>query len=101
MGYLSAWGNPLKIEHVVLHQLRMPLVHFFETSFSRTYAREIVIVEVVSEGLSGWGEITAGEHPFYNEEWTESAWLIARDYVAPRLVDREIDHAGDVDALSR
>ena len=60
----------MKIERIVLRQLRMPLVHFFETSFSRTYERDIIIVEVVSEGLSGWGEITAGEHPFYNEEWT-------------------------------
>ena len=76
----------MKIERVVLRQLRMPLVHFFETSFSRTYERNIVIVEVVCEGLSGWGEITAGEHPFYNEEWTDAAWLIARDYVAPRLL---------------
>jgi o-succinylbenzoate synthase len=95
----------VKIERIVLRQLRMPLVHFFETSFSRTYERQIVIVEVVSEGLSGWGEITAGEHPFYNEEWTEAAWLIARDYVAPRVIlsdskPREIAGAGDVNALS-
>ena len=76
----------MKIDRIVLRQLRMPLVHFFETSFSRTYEREIVIVEVISDGLSGWGEITAGEHPFYNEEWTASAWLIARDYVAPRIL---------------
>ena len=90
----------MKIERVVLRLLRMPLVHFFETSFSRTYERQIVIVEVVSEGLSGWGEITAGEHPFYNEEWTEAAWMIARDYVAPRLIGREIAGALDVNALS-
>jgi len=91
----------VKIERIVLRQLRMPLVHFFETSFSRTYARDIVIVEVVSEGLSGWGEITAGEHPFYNEEWTESAWIIARDYVAPRLMGRELEGAQEVDWLTR
>ena len=90
----------MKIERIVLRLLRMPLVHFFETSFSRTYERQIVIVEVVSEGLSGWGEITAGEHPFYNEEWTEAAWIIARDYVAPRLIGRELTGAGDVYALS-
>jgi O-succinylbenzoate synthase len=91
----------LKLERIVLRRLRMPLVHFFETSFSRTYERNIVVVEVVCEGLSGWGEITAGENPFYNEEWTESAWLIARDYVAPRVIGREISGAGDVDALTR
>src|SRR5271155_4153231 len=91
----------MKIERIVLRQLRMPLVHFFETSFSRTYEREIVVVEVISEGVSGWGEITAGEHPFYNEEWTEAAGLIARDYVAPRLIHREIACANDADALTR
>jgi O-succinylbenzoate synthase len=91
----------MKIERVVLRLIRMPLVHFFETSFSRTYERNIIVVEVVSEGLSGWGEITAGEHPFYNEEWTAAAWLIAQDYVAPRLVGKEIAGAEDVDALTK
>src|SRR5580698_7967548 len=91
----------MKIDNIVLRQIRLPLVHFFETSFSRTYEREIIIVEAISEGLSGWGEITAGENPFYNEEWTASAWLIARDYVAPRLIGREIANASEVDALSR
>jgi len=27
----------MKIEAVTLHEIRMPLVHFFETSFGRTY----------------------------------------------------------------
>lgn len=90
----------MKIERIVLRQIRMPLVHFFETSFGRTYSRDIVIVEAVSEGLSGWGEITAGENPFYNEEWTGSAWLIARDYVAPRILNRQIGSALDIDPLT-
>ena len=36
----------MKIERVTLRQIRMPLVHFFETSFGRTYERDIVLVEV-------------------------------------------------------
>ncbi len=91
----------MKIERIVFRQLRMPLVHFFETSFSRTYERDIVIVEVVSEGISGWGEITAGENPFYNEEWTESAWLIAKNYVAPRVINCDITGATDIEPLTR
>lgn len=90
----------MKIERITLRHIKMPLVHFFETSFSRTYARDIVIVEVAGEGLSGWGEITAGENPFYNEEWTGSIWPIARDYVAPRLLNRDLSSAEDVDALT-
>ena len=80
----------MKINRVILRQISMPLVHFFETSFGRTRKRDIVLVEVQGEGLSGWGEVTAGENPFYNEEWTESAWLILRDYVAPQMMNRVV-----------
>ncbi len=79
-------GNSMRLEQIVLRQIRMPLVHFFETSFGRTSSRDIVLVEVRAGGLSGWGEVTAGENPFYNEEWTESAWMILRDYAAPRVL---------------
>ena len=81
----------MKIERVILRQIRMPLVHFFETSFGRTYERHIILVEAQAGGISGWGEVTAGENPFYNEEWTESAWRILRDYAAPRVLGREFD----------
>ncbi len=78
----------------------MPLVHFFETSFGRTYERRMILVEVHSDGVSGWGEVTCGENPFYNEEWTESAWRIARDYVAPRLVGKTLNSAAEAAPLS-
>ena len=81
----------MKIERITLRQIRMPLVHFFETSFGRTYERHIVLVEAQAGGISGWGEVTAGENPFYNEEWTESAWRILRDYAAPHVLGRELD----------
>jgi O-succinylbenzoate synthase len=83
----------IRVEKIALREIRMPLVHFFETSFGRTTERRIVLVEVSSGGVSGWGEVTAGENPFYNEEWTESAWLILRDYAAPRLLGRELGGA--------
>jgi O-succinylbenzoate synthase len=88
----------MQIERITLHQIKMPLVHFFETSFGRTTDRHMVLVEVSSGSISGWGEITAGENPFYNEEWTESAWLIARDYVAPRILNHKFESAADVGA---
>jgi O-succinylbenzoate synthase len=86
----------MKIESFVLRHIRMPLVHFFETSFSRTYERDILLVEARAGGLSGWGEITAGENPFYNEEWTDGSWLIAKDYAAPRVLNQELHSAEDV-----
>src|SRR5580700_1103476 len=90
----------IRLEHITLREIRMPLLHFFETSFGRTTERRIVLVEVSSGGVSGWGEVTAGEDPFYNEEWTESAWLILRDYVAPRVLRHDFACASDVGARS-
>jgi O-succinylbenzoate synthase len=78
----------------------MPLVHFFETSFGRTYERDMILVEAVSDGLSGWGEVTAGENPFYNEEWTEAAWLILKHYASPRLLGKELQSAADAAPLT-
>lgn len=76
----------------------MPLVHFFETSFGRTQQRDIVLVEAIADGVSGWGEVTAGEHPFYNEEWTGSAWPLLSDYIAPRILGYEFASAAQVGA---
>jgi O-succinylbenzoate synthase len=90
----------IRIDEVRLHHLRMELVHFFETSFGRTYTREIVLVEAVAGGVSGWGEVTCGEHPFYNEEWTESAWLLLKNYIVPPALGREFESAAKVSAAS-
>lgn len=89
---------PFQIDRIILRQIRMPLVHFFETSFGRTYERSMVVVEVQSGGVSGWGEVTCGENPFYNEEWTDSAWLIVSNFAAPRVLHQEFASAADVAA---
>ena len=90
----------MKLDRIVLHQIRMPLVHFFETSFSRTYSRDIILVEVSSDGVTGWGEVTAGENPFYNEEWTTSAWAILEQYAGPRVLGKPLATAADVYPLT-
>src|SRR5690242_2698018 len=88
----------MKIDRIVLRQARMPLVHFFETSFGRTHHRDIILVEVRSDGVSGWGEVTAGENPFYNEEWTGSIWPLLIDYVGPRVLRHNFESAAEVGA---
>jgi len=89
----------MKLDRVILHQLRMPLREVFETSFGRTLERDIILVEAVAGGVSGWGEVTCTEHPFYNEECTAVAWTILSAYAIPRVVGREFASAADVAAL--
>ncbi|MDE0434019.1 MAG: o-succinylbenzoate synthase [Bryobacterales bacterium] len=86
----------MRIDRITLREIRMPLVHPFETSFGRTTERRILLVEVEEDGAVGWGEVTCGERPFYNEEWVDAAWLILRDFVALRILDIDIASAADV-----
>jgi O-succinylbenzoate synthase len=87
----------LKIQSVELIEVRMPLVHFFETSFGRTYERRIIIVRVTdADGVEGWGEITCGESPGYSDEWTDSAWVTAETILAPMVVGKEVAAAADI-----
>ena len=86
----------MRIDRISLREIRMPLVHPFETSFGRTTERRILLVEVEEDGAVGWGEVTCGERPFYNEEWVDAAWLILRDFVAPLILDIDIASAADV-----
>lgn len=87
----------MKISRIELIEIKMPLVHFFETSFGRTYERRIILARVEDgDGNEGWGECTAGESPSYCEEWTESCWAILSEILAPMLVHREIESAAEV-----
>ena len=76
-------GETMRIDRLELFLCRLPLVHFFETSFGRVEHRRILLVAVERDGVVGWGECTASEGPFYNEEFTDSAWHAIRDFVAP------------------
>jgi O-succinylbenzoate synthase len=82
------------ITSVELQEIRLPLIHFFETSFGRTTERRILLVRVKDrDGAEGWGECTAGEGPFYCDEWAETAWHTTRTFLAPMVVGREIENA--------
>jgi O-succinylbenzoate synthase len=89
----------MKIEAVSLREIQMPLVHFFETSFSRLYHRRIVLVTVHCEGVNGWGECVTGEDPYYSSEWIESSWPTLKHYLAPAVVGKTIASARESAAL--
>ena len=94
-------GMPMRLTRIGLRKIRMPLVRPFETSFGRTTERQILLVQVEdSDGAIGWGEVTCGERPFYNEEWVDAAWMVLRDFVAPRVLGKDLQSAAEVGALS-
>ncbi|MEP7076096.1 MAG: o-succinylbenzoate synthase, partial [Acidobacteriota bacterium] len=87
----------MQIRSIELTEIELPLVHFFETSFGRTYERRIILVRVEdTDGAEGWGEVTCNERPGYSEEWTGSAWVTIEKILAPMVIGNDVSSAADV-----
>jgi O-succinylbenzoate synthase len=92
----------MKISKIELIEIDLPLVHFFETSFGRTYERRIILTRVIdADGAEGWGEVTCGETPSYSEEWTDAAWVTIEKILAPLVIGNAFETAADVWNLMR
>src|SRR5919201_5335206 len=89
----------MKIECINLREIHMRLRSPFETSFGVTQDRRIVLAEIVADGVSGWGEVTTGEAPFYNSETTDTAWHVIADFIAPSLIGKTLSCAMEFPAL--
>jgi O-succinylbenzoate synthase len=85
----------MKIDAIILREVHMPLVRPFETSFGVTRERRILLAEIRSEGLTGWGECTAGERPFFSGESTDTAWQTIVGELGPMLAAETPEHGGD------
>src|SRR3974390_1882034 len=89
----------MKIEALGIRELRMRRKHPFETSFGSIRDQRILLVEVHSDGLTGYGESTVGMGPYYNPETTGTSWHVFCDYLAPMVVGRQISSPEEIPAL--
>ena len=86
----------MKIDRITLREVRMTLLHPFETSFGVTHERRVLLVEVESGGVSGWGEATVKSRPLYNEEFFDASWALLRDVLGPKLMEQPVELASEL-----
>jgi O-succinylbenzoate synthase len=86
----------VRIERLQLRLLRLPLVHFFETSFGRVHDRTFILAIVTGDGVDGLGECVAEQNPYYSSETAGTAWHIIKDFIAPSVLGRPFERAADV-----
>ena len=86
----------MKIDRLDVRLLKLPLAHFFETSFGRVYDRTFLLIRVEGDGQVGWGEAVAEAHPYYSSETTETAWHIITEFLAQRVVGKTFEHPREV-----
>jgi O-succinylbenzoate synthase len=91
----------MKIESLILHHIRLPLVTPFATSFGSIDHKECILVELHAEGLTGWGESAVEHDPGYNYETTGTAWHILKDFVAPSILGQDVADAADFHRRAR
>ena len=80
----------MTIERIEMSLLRLPYVHFFETSFGRAYDRTFIILKAFEGGVCGYGECVAEEAPLYSGETTETGWHVLRDFLVPLVFRKGI-----------
>src|SRR5499425_3171567 len=85
----------MRVDSITLRRLRMRLKAPFETSFGITSDRPILLVQLVSDGLTGWSEVTATEGPFFNAESIDIAWLVLSKFLVPLLLGQVLAAASD------
>ena len=90
----------MSIERIEIILVKLPYVHFFETSFGRSYDRTFSLIKVCEGGVCGWGECVAEEAPLYSGETTETAWHVMKDFLVPLVLRKGIvepeDYAREV-----
>jgi len=91
----------MKIERVELHQIELPLVTPFETSFGCLTVRQVVLLSMHSGDLTGWGECTAGAGPWYSSETTETAWHVLCAFLVPEVLGQDITSPDEIVARFR
>ncbi|MFT8638257.1 MAG: o-succinylbenzoate synthase [Pseudoclavibacter sp.] len=88
----------MRIVAARLHEVRLPLVHVFQTSSHRKDHLDHILVELVDEsGLTGWGEMASPADPYYCPDTTDIDWFVAWRYLIPRLLQTSWDEPAEAE----
>lgn len=78
----------MRVESVVLTEIRLPLKFVFQTSFGVTRERRAILVRLVGEGTEGVGECVAMQDAGYSYESVDIAWTALERLIVPRVVGK-------------
>jgi o-succinylbenzoate synthase len=91
----------MKIEQIRLYQIKQKLPNLFKTSYGIENYKNCILLSVHSQGLVGWGECIASEHPSYSYETVKTAKHILEDFLIPRVMQSELDNVENLPSFSQ
>ncbi|MEQ8786787.1 MAG: o-succinylbenzoate synthase [Pirellulaceae bacterium] len=81
----------MKIDRIELLHVAMPLIYPWRTAYGEDAAIHSVLCRMSSGSTDGWGESAPFAAPCYSPEWAGGAFAVARDWLAPALLGKELD----------
>jgi O-succinylbenzoate synthase len=80
----------MKIDSIELYHVAMPLIYPWRTAYGEDAACQSVLCRMTSGSVSAWGESSPLAAPCYSPEWAGGLFAVARQWLAPALVGRDI-----------
>jgi O-succinylbenzoate synthase len=82
----------LRIDNLLLRELRVPLRTPFRSSGGTTTERRVCVLEFGVAGETAvWSECVARERPDYTAETIDTAWQAIATYAAPSVLGRDFE----------
>lgn len=85
----------MKVERIELLLLKLPYVHFFETSLGREEEKIFILVRAYAEGLCGYGEVVANTSPLYSYETNTTSRHVLKDFLIPLMFEKSLSDPQD------
>lgn len=80
----------MKLLHVEVRTVDMPLVRPFRTSQSRQDSRRAMLLRLLTDQGEGWADLSVDELPTFSHEYIDSTWLALPTVLLPRLAGESI-----------
>lgn len=88
-----------RVDSVKFTHVRVPLVEAFRISSGSVVEKDGIVVELLSDGLHGYGESSPMSGSFYSADTPESSWNELCSFVGPLLPGREFETPGEWNAV--
>jgi O-succinylbenzoate synthase len=90
----------MRLDAIELFLVELPLVRPFRTSFGTSTGKVCILARITVGGVEGWGECVADDdYPGFSGEWTEGAWPLLRDVLAPAVLEADDLSADTVESV--
>ncbi|HJY06070.1 MAG TPA: o-succinylbenzoate synthase [Bryobacteraceae bacterium] len=81
----------MKIDRAVVTHIRVPFVEPFRISSGVVAEKDAIVLELHSDGLTGYGESSAMAGSFYSADTPEKSWTELCERVLPAIIGRDFE----------